>query len=393
VVLFSASCTSGHDFNHQVKAAVKSYSFSVAGWEFNTYLERTRQLFSKSEKIQNESEVVNNYISLGNRIKNLKTQINATNQAELQSQINDLQKQQDNLTSAMEIIIKSQTRQVLSELGIFQPWYRHIKLKVTFPPPDFELQTLPHQLVISPRNKIETMKDVFLVKDLSVEEMTSIEANVDKLNVSSLVVDLGGISTYPNLVASDSDFQYILESCAHEWSHAYLTFTPLGFRQVLNITGLSRNTDISTMNETVADIIGKEISSAVVKKYYPQFQSNSQPAQSSIQTAANEPVFNFDQEMRDIRIIVEHYLSAGEIEKAEKFMQEKQEYLAANGYYIRKLNQAYFAFNGKYADTPAFENPIGTKLNQLREKSASLKDFLNTVALITSLEKLESALK
>ena len=74
-------------------------------------------------------------------------------------------------------------------------------------------------------------------------------------------------------------------------------------------------------------------------------------------------------------------------------MQEERDYLAANGYYIRKLNQAYFAFNGKYADVPAFENPIGTKLNQLRVKSDSLKDFLNTVSSITSLQDLESALK
>jgi hypothetical protein len=393
VMLFSANCTSGHDFNHQLNAAVKPYRFSIAGWEFKTYFERTKQLFSKREKIQNTSEVVNEYISLGNRIKDLKAQINATNQVVLQSQIHNLQKQQNNLANAVEKIIKRQTGEVLSELDIYQPWYRHVKLKVTFPPPDFKLETLPHLLVISPRNKIETMKDVFLVKDLSVEEMVSIEADIDTLNVSSLVVDLGGVSTYPNLVASDSDFQYILETCAHEWAHVYLAFTPLGFRHVLNITGLSHNSDIDTISETSADIIGKEIGAAIVKKYYPQFQSNSQNVQSSSQTVVNKPTFDFDQEMRDIRKIVDQYLSAGEIDIAEKFMQEKRDYLAANGYYIRKLNQAYFAFNGKYADVPAFENPIGTKLSQLRVKSDSLKDFLNTVSSITSLQDLESALK
>ncbi len=254
-LLFSTGCGTNHDFNHQVNTVVKPYRFSMVGWEFKTYFERTKQLFTKREKTtQTESEVINEYISLGNSIRDLKAQINATNQAELQSQINNLQKQQDNLTSIVEKIIKSQTRQVLSELGIYQPWYKHVKLKVTFPPPDFKLEALPHQLVISPRNKIETMKDIFLVKGLSLEEMMSIEADIDKLNVSSLVVDLGGVSTYPNLVASDSDFQYILETCAHEWAHIYLAFTPLGFRHVLNITGLSHNPDIDTISETVADI-------------------------------------------------------------------------------------------------------------------------------------------
>jgi hypothetical protein len=394
VILFSASCTSGHDFNHQVNSIVKSYRFSVVGWEFTTYFERTKQIFNtRDKKIDNETEVTSEYILLRNRIKELKTQINATNQADLQLQINVLQEQQDSLTSAVEKIIKSQTREVLSELGIYQPWYKYVKLKLTFPPPDFKLQTPPYLLVISPRDKIETMKDGLLSEELSVAEMTSIEANVDKLNVSSLVVELGGVGTYPNLVANDSDYQYIVETCAHEWAHAYLAFTPLGFRYVLNIAGLSHNTDITTLNETVADIIGKEVGAAIVKKYYPQFQTNSQTVQANSQTVANESALDFNKEMRDIRERVDQYLSAGEIETAEQFMQQKRDYLAANGYYIRKLNQAYFAFNGTYADVPAFENPIGTKLNQLRVQRGSLKDFLNVVSSITSLKDLESVLK
>lgn len=71
-------------------------------------------------------------------------------------------------------------------------------------------------------------------------------------------------------------------------------------------------------------------------------------------------------------------------------MQQKQAYLAANGYYIRKLNQAYFAFYGTYADSPAYENPIGDKINQLRAQSASLKEFLNTVSTVTGVKNLDS---
>jgi hypothetical protein len=74
-------------------------------------------------------------------------------------------------------------------------------------------------------------------------------------------------------------------------------------------------------------------------------------------------------------------------------MQQKRDYLAANGYYIRKLNQAYFAFYGTYADSPAYENPIGTEIEQLRAKSLSLKGFLNTVSGMTGVNNLDSALK
>ena len=394
VMLFSTSCGSGNNFNHQLNTITKPYRFSIDGWEFNTFFEKAKQLFThKSKNTQTDTEITNQYISLSNQINDLKGQINAANQSELQSQIDNLQKQQNDLTGAVEDIIKRQVTQVLSEMGIYEPWYKYIKLKFTFPPPDFKLETPPHLLVISPRDKIETMKDVLLTENMSVEEMSYIETNVDNLDVSSLVVDLGGVGTYPSFVASNSDFQYIIQTCAHEWTHAYLAFTPLGFRYVLNIAGLSHNEDITTMNETVADIIGQEVGDAVIAKYYPQFQSNSQTAQTPGATTVNQPVFNFNQEMQAIRQQVDQYLAAGEVDTAEQYMQQKHAYLAANGYYIRKLNQAYFAFYGNYADSPAYENPIGTEIKQLRADSSSLKDFLNKVSSLTGVNSLNSALK
>ncbi len=274
----------------------------------------------------------------------------------------------------------------LTEVGIYQPWYRFVSLKVSFPPPNFKLETPPHLLVISPRNKIETIKTVLLDEDLSSSAVTAIEAEVDKLNVSSLVVNLGGLATYPSLVASDTGLQSILETAAHEWTHEYLAFTPLGFRYLLDIAALSRNQDIVTMNETVADIVGKEIGTAVSQKYYPEPETSSSPS-------VSKPAFDFDQEMRDIRKSIDQYLERGEIDTAEKFMREKRDYLATKGYYIRKLNQAYFAFNGQYADVPAFISSIGMQLNQLHDKSTALRDFLDTAASMTSQQDLNLALE
>ena len=394
LMLFGTGCGSGHDFDNQLNTITQPYRFSIAGWEFNTFFEKAKQLFTHQNKnTQTDTEITNQYISLGNQINDLKGKINADNQSELQFQIDTLQKQQNDLTGAIEDIIKRQVTQVLSDMGIYQPWFKYIKLKFAFPPPDFKLESAPHLLVVSPRDKIDTLKDVLLDENMSLQEITNLETNVDNLNVSSLVVDLGGVGTYPNLVSSASDFQYIIETCAHEWVHAYLAFTPLGFRYVFNIAGLTQNEDIAIMNETVADIIGKEVGAAVVKKYYPQFQSNSQTVQASSATTVNQPVFNFNQEMQNIRKQVDQYLAAGKIDIAEQYMQQKQEYLAANGYYIRKLNQAYFAFYGTYADSPAYENPIGTEIKQLRAKSPSLKVFLNTVSAMTGVNNLDAALK
>ena len=106
-----------------------------------------------------------------------------------------------------------------------------------------------------------------------------------------------------------------------------------------------------------------------------------------------ESEFDFDREMREIREAVDAYLAKREIEQAEEFMEQKRQYLASTGYYIRKLNQAYFAFYGAYADRPAFISPIGLELKQLRSQSASLKDFLNTVAAMTSRQELSNSAK
>ena len=81
------------------------------------------------------------------------------------------------------------------------------------------------------------------------------------------------------------------------------------------------------------------------------------------------------------------------VEQAEKFMEEKRQYLATKGYYIRKLNQAYFAYYGTYADSPTSISPIGAELKKLRSQSASLKDFLETVAAMTSRQDLAGSVK
>lgn len=101
----------------------------------------------------------------------------------------------------------------------------------------------------------------------------------------------------------------------------------------------------------------------------------------------------FNREMREIRRVVDEYLARGEIEQAEKFMEQKRQYLASMGYHIRKLNQAYFAFHGTYADSPTSISPIGVELSQLRKQSASLKDFLDAVAAMTSRQELKESIK
>ena len=68
-------------------------------------------------------------------------------------------------------------------------------------------------------------------------------------------------------------------------------------------------------------------------------------------------------------------------------MEQRRQFLAEHGHYIRKLNQAYFAFHGTYADNPASISPIFDQLSDLRAASPSLGDFVKVVAAVSSYEE------
>ncbi len=108
----------------------------------------------------------------------------------------------------------------------------------------------------------------------------------------------------------------------------------------------------------------------------------------TLEQESTEPAFDFNKEMRETRKAVDNYLAQGEIEQAEQYMEQQRQYLAANGYYIRKLNQAYFAFYGTYADSPTSISPIGVELKTLRSQSVSLKEFLDDRSSMTSQQEL-----
>ena len=96
--------------------------------------------------------------------------------------------------------------------------------------------------------------------------------------------------------------------------------------------------------------------------------------------------------MRALRLEVDALLTAGKVDDAERLMEERRQVFVANGYYIRRINQAYFAFHGSYADTPASSDPIGPKMAALREQSQSVKDFLERAREITSEAGLDAVL-
>lgn len=369
----------------RVDSVVQAHAFSIIGWEVGALWQDAGQLFSRDdEPDDDEIGLVVDYFTRARRIRVLNSEIatlnsegNDTALPPLREEVDSLLETQADLTDKVERILNKQIRDVLSEQGIYNPF---TDWEFSFPPVNFILAELPDLLVISPRDGIESVKEVILEPGLTVEEKEGIEDGVDNLDVVSLVVDIGGIATYPTLVDNKASLRYTIDTIAEEWLHQYLAFKPLGFRYVLDLSGISRNYDVATMNESLAGIVSGEIGSLVYRKYYSGEAGSTVPA--------GEAESEFDREMKETRKTVDAYLGWGEIEQAEEYMEQRRRRLVSLGYPIRKLNQAYFAFHGTYADTPAFISQIGLDLKELRGRSNSLKEFLDRVAAMTSRQEL-----
>jgi len=175
----------------------------------------------------------------------------------------------------------------------------------------------------------------------------------------------------------------------HEWVHNYLTLRPLGWNY-------NTNAEIRTMNETAASILGREIGRLVLQRYYPDLAP---PPPVVVNSAPLEepppPAFDFRAEMHETRITVDAYLLDGMVEIAESYMEERRVMFWNEGYHIRRLNQAYFAFYGAYADVPvgpAGEDPVGEAVRELWAHIQNPAEFLHEMARLSDFAELQELL-
>jgi hypothetical protein len=154
-----------------------------------------------------------------------------------------------------------------------------------------------------------------------------------------------------------------------------------------------------TINETVASMVGAEVSQIVLEKFYPELVG---PApwprpltmrEDWLSSKPVEPAFEFGAFMRETRLRADKLLAEGKVAEAEQYMESRRQELVDRGYAIRKLNQAYFAFHGSYAVGSGATDPIGGKLRALRARVSSLPEFLKTVSRFVRGEDLDAALQ
>ena len=276
------------------------------------------------------------------------------------------------LRPRVEQALEAAITDVLREEGIPLGIWRFV-----FPPVDLSLDRLPTMLFISPRDRIDQIESVRLVPDVPAQARETLEDSIFRQeDLSALVAGIGGLSTYPALIDSN-DLRFALRSAGHEWLHNYLFFRPLGQRG-------RRDSNMRTIEETTADIIGDEVGNQV----FARLTGEATPVEPK-STARPCPAeqFCFNREMRETRLHVDELLAEGKIEEAETYMEQRRQVFVEEGYNIRKLNQAYFAYHGTYGESPASVSPIYGQLQQVREASPSLAAFVHTLAGISSFEE------
>jgi hypothetical protein len=382
---------------------VRNIQFDFVGWTLNAIGAKLWQNSVDEQSFLSEADraaVVRNYFKLRARLEQVEGQI-ANKYADpnvadptaatvdLRVQQTELRAQMRSIQSLAEGILQEQLSVILAEQGLTtagQP----------LPPVAFHLTDLPFAFIISPRDTIRQDANLDIRGDLSLDQQVVLEDTVSKsLHVSALVVPLGGIGTYPTMVGQSSDLPWIASVIAHEWTHNYLAFRPLGMNY-------EKSPALRTMNETTAEGIGSELGALLIQRYYPELAppparfGNILPRSTAPAiTPQQAPSFDFVAEMHDTRVTVDSLLAKSKVDEAEAYMEARRRVMWDNGYQIRKLNQAYFAFYGAYASAgggAAGSDPVGGAVRLLRRRSSSIAEFVNTMATFSSFEELQSYL-
>ena len=315
------------------------------------------------------------------------------NSAYVRTQRDELIARQRSIAPLAEATLQSQVTEALAELGL-------TAVGQPIPPVLYHTSSTPLALIVSERSVIQQIANISVLPSLTLDQQIQLEDEVTKsLDVSTLVVPIGGVGVYPTMVMETTDLRWTLDTIAHEWAHNYLSLRPLGINY-------STTPELRTMNETTASIVGGEVGTYVLHNHYPEvlgtgfvpdlgtisFQNS---VLASVNTQDTAP-FDFRAEMHETRVTADQLLAEGKIEEAEAYMEQRRQVFWENGYLLPKLNQAYFAFHGAYADVPggaAGQDPVGPAVRALREQSDSLADFINTISWMTSFEQLQQEIQ
>ena len=375
---------------YQAREAAAPHLYDLVEWHVKNSLSKWahrafRALPWNSTSSQEKRRQLLEYFRLGSEFSALKSDLHEPiaggapdNVERIEAHLDGVRASRREIRNDVEETLEAAISTVLAEQGL------GLWGGLMLPPVDIRLIEPPKVLVTSPRDRIIRLHTVLVEPDLQVSEIEAIEERLYNMsNISALVLDIGGVATYPASVRNDQPLRRTLGTSAHEWLHQYFFFRPLG-------RNMFDSREMLSLNETVAGIAGKEIGdrALVILGYGLDSLPSGSGLVAPTQSHGTAGDFDFSAEMQTTRRRVDELLDEGDVLAAESYMEERRSYFVANGANVRKLNQAYFAFYGAYAENPASVSPIGGQLHQLRDLMPDLGTFVRTVASISSYRQL-----
>jgi len=355
-----------------VERLAAPYGYSTLTWEMAQVPQKLAAKLGGHLHREDEAEReerLRRYLQAAARLRQISQQPELAAPGEREALLRQMSRDEN----AVELLLEGRITALLEEAGLTTSPPLFGRLGIVFPPVAVELGPTPKVLAVSPRERILLQQAFLLTPRLSSGQRDALERAADATGVSSLVVDVGGLGAYPSIVPASDDYAFLVETTIHEWVHHYLALYPLG-------RNYFRSAETRTINESVADLVAEELTVAYFRRY---------PMDGQVPRLREWPAA-LVRELRSLRQEVEALLRLGQVEEAESLMEARRQELARQGYYIRRLNQAYFAFFGLYADNPASSSTVGPKLEALRQRSGSLRRFLEAVRGITSEGQLDA---
>ena len=290
----------GHGLS-QLDSVVSPYRWGLIEWEATHFLDKWRYRLEQAIPWHvppaAEELVLEEFFQLSHEIEDLEqelSQLAADEPAEnpraeeAASHLVDLNKKRSRIKPQAEERLEAEVSAILSEEGF------ESRFNLIWPPVDIELINPPSVLILSPRNVIERQKDFVLRPRLDLKSRQELEDRIFReQDMSALVVNVGGIATYPSIVNIEAGLKRALGIAAHEWLHQYWFFYALG-------RNYARDSETTTLNESAASLASEELNRRVYKSVTGE--PIEQPQETNQTPTTDTGGFDFRESMHETRL-------------------------------------------------------------------------------------------
>ncbi len=301
----------------QIRSYSRPYEFDYASWIVSALGKKLTQSSLKVYRYipaAEERQIVLDYLNLRNQINQSQDilisvlsdpQLENRDQAaaEIKEELDEMRSRREDAAPFVEQIIQGQMNHALVNLGMSAGGQ-------LVPPVLYRSEPDSYALIVSPRDEIQQAVNLMLIRNLTLDEIIHLEETIEReINLSALVVGIGGVGLYPSMVIETGNLDWLIHVIGHEWTHNFLTIRPLG-------ANYFASPELTTINETIADLSADEIQRATFLLYYPEFlpaESIAEEPEETDETA--EPSEEVEAVVEDFETIEEE---AAETESAAK---------------------------------------------------------------------------